>query len=273
MDVDEAERQHRGGQHRVELARCLPVEGDHTVDELLQIFRPGTHVAGERLLRLPVPFTDKAALVAQAERYETIVADHDALQAAQFCDVQRLFARLADSVAPALDAGLRRPFAFNREARAGIVEQQERGGPRQEIAGHRRRGVLCSRLQVEGDEAVQPFGTGHQWAEFRRAGEVVLDPMAGGIHGGGRVLALGVDHQRIGAAAGVRQVEPPVREPLVEEPDAPCVGTGRRGPDERLDGGGTAGGEQPLEHGQIDSLMLQGEGEVAVQPRRRRVGG
>ena len=94
VDVDEAERQHRGGQHRVELARCPAVEGDQAVDELLQIFRPGTHVAGDRLLSLAVPFADKAALGAQTERYEAIVADHDALQAAQFFDIQRLFARL-----------------------------------------------------------------------------------------------------------------------------------------------------------------------------------
>ena len=82
VDVDEAERQDRGGQHRVDLPRCATVEGCESIYQRGQILRFRTDVIGQRLLCLPVVHADKPALQAQAEMHEAGVADHDALQAA-----------------------------------------------------------------------------------------------------------------------------------------------------------------------------------------------
>ena len=162
-------------------------------------------------------------------------------------------------------------FAFDDEARLGVLEQQKRCGARHQIVRHRGGGFLCACGQVQFDEAVQALGAGHQGAELGRTRQVVLDPMACGTLSGGAVLEFRLDHQWIGAAVGVGQGEPPSDEPLVEEPDAPRVSAGRRGSGHRLDRRGAGGAKQPLEHGQIEVLVFQGEGQLACQGRGRDV--
>ena len=61
--------------------------------------------------------TDEPAVGAQAELYEALVADDDTLQAQQLALIEGSASRLADGAAPALNAVLWRPFAFDDVAR------------------------------------------------------------------------------------------------------------------------------------------------------------
>ena len=140
VDVDEPERQDGGGQHGIELPRRGPLEGDQAGGERWQIFRLGADVGRDRLLRLTIPVADEAAGAAQAELYEAGIADHDALQAAQFVEVERLPAGLADGLTPALHAIRGGALTLDGIARPRIVEQQESRGARQQVAWQRRGG-------------------------------------------------------------------------------------------------------------------------------------
>ena len=269
MDVDETERQDRGTQYRIELLRNLPVEGDQAADEAGQVFRFRAHVVRDRLLGVSIPLSDKSSLGPQTEVHEARIADHDALQALQFVDVEWVPAGLTDCSAPALDAILRGAFAFDDVARLGVLEQQKRGGARHQIRWHRGGDFLSAGAQVHFDEAVQTIGARHQGAELGCPWEVVLDPMACGIiRSGSGELEFRVDDRRIGSPIGVPQVESPAGEPFVEEPDAPRVGAGRRCLDHRLDRRRADTSKQPLEHGEVEALMFQSESQVARQGRR-----
>ena len=63
----------------------------------------------------------------------------------------------------------------------------------------------------------------------------------------------------------VGQVELRAGQPLVEKPDAARVAAGRRGADEGLDWSGPDGEEQPLEDGQVEAFVLEGEGQMAFE--------
>ena len=144
MDVDESECQNRSRQHRIEFPCRRPVEGDQAIDEIRQILRPRAYVVRDWLLGVPIPAADKSSFVPETEMHEARIADHDLLQAEQFVEVQRLRARLTDRAAPALDAVLRGAFAFDDEARLGVLEQQERRGARHQILRHRSVGFSCN---------------------------------------------------------------------------------------------------------------------------------
>ena len=243
MDIDETECQDSGGENRIEVARRLPVECGQAIDQIGQVFRLRAYVVRERLLGVPSTFADESAFGPETELHEARIADHDALQALQFVDVERGLTGLPDRVAPALDAILRRLLTLYGKARSRVAEQQERSRARQHVTRYCRHDVACAGRQVQRDELVQPFGAVHQRAEARCAGEVVLDAVARGILGGGRELQFGVHDRWISTSVGVRQVEPPSGEPLVQEPDTPCVSAGGRGSHSRLDRCGTGGKE------------------------------
>ena len=58
-------------------------------------------------------------------------------------------------------------------------------------------------------------------------------------------------------------------QPFIEKPDAPRVAAGRAGPHQRLDRRGAGCQKQPLEDGQIEPFIFEGEGQMAFERRRR----
>ncbi|MDN5849915.1 MAG: hypothetical protein L0H63_09815, partial [Nitrococcus sp.] len=106
------------------------------------------------------------------------VADDDPLQAQELFAVKRLGAGFTDSVAPALEAVLRRVFPLYRKAGPGILEQEKGGRARENVA--RDVGDDLPRVfwQIEADEAVKCLGAKDERAECRRARQVVLYPVA-----------------------------------------------------------------------------------------------
>ena len=177
VDIDKAECENRRRHDRIELLRGLPVESDHALYESGQMFRSGADMAWYGHARFAVPFADETALVPQTETDEPGIADHDALQAQQFVEIDRLPAGLADGAAPPLDAVLRRMFTLDGETGPGVFQQQEGRRARQEVARDCCNGILRARAQVHGDEALQRLGAEHQRTEFRRTGQVVLYPV------------------------------------------------------------------------------------------------
>ena len=271
MNIDKAEGENRRGHHGIELRRSLSVECDHAFDEPGQVLWASADVVGDRHARLAIPFADETALAAQSETDETGIADHDALQAQQFVEIDRLPARLADGPAPPLNAVLGWMLAFDGEAGPGILQQQKGRRSRQQVLGDRVDGLLRARLEFHRREAVQRPGAEHERTELRRTGQVVLDPVSPGDLGAGRKLTVRIDDRRVGSTVGVRQIEPVSGQPFIQKPDTSGVGARGLGPDESLDGCRAGRGEQALENGEVQTLVLQGEGEVAFKAGIRRM--
>ena len=76
---------------------------------------------------------DKAAVNTASGQGESAVRNHDGLQARQLINAQFALSGRADDPAPALDAVVGRRFTFDRVGRFGILEQQKRRGPAQQI--------------------------------------------------------------------------------------------------------------------------------------------
>ena len=74
------------GDHRIEGHRLLAVEGDHAVDEGREVLMPGADMIRDRRAGLAVVLAHEAALVAQAELHEAVVADDDLLQAQELVE-------------------------------------------------------------------------------------------------------------------------------------------------------------------------------------------
>jgi hypothetical protein len=79
---------------------------------------------------------NEAAFGAKAHRYETVVANDNALKVEQLIKIDGLASSLADSPAPIRDPLLWRMFAFNFEAGFGIFEQQKRSSSGQHVSRH-----------------------------------------------------------------------------------------------------------------------------------------
>ena len=120
--IHEAESQGRGTNDGIEVPVRGLLEGDHAMDERLEIPRPCTDVDRQRLARLSVVPPDKAAFPAQAHRSEAPVFDHDLLETQEFLFVERVPARLANDTTPSLNPGLRRILALDGLARLGVIE-------------------------------------------------------------------------------------------------------------------------------------------------------
>ena len=167
---------------------------------------------------------------------EAGVTDHDALQTQRFVKIDRLPPGLADGTAPSLDAVLRRMLTLDGETRLQVLEQQESGGARQQIARHGGNGFLRARPQVHGDKALQRFRAEHQRTKCWRAGQIVSDAVPGRRLPGDRKLPIRIDDRRVSPAIGVREIKPRAGQPFMEEPDPPGVGACGLGLDQVGDG-------------------------------------
>ena len=198
VNEDEAEGQDRGGNDRIELRGLVRSKA------IIPSIRDGRSSAraliwsGIGVRAVPVMLADKAAFRAQAQIDKAVVADDDLLQAQELVEIDRLAAGLADGAAPALHAVLRRVLAFDDVARAGILQQQERGGAREQIGRHIGGHFLGAVGEIERDELLERRRAEHERAEFRRAGQVVADAVAGGIPAGARPLLLGIEGVDVG---------------------------------------------------------------------------
>jgi hypothetical protein len=74
-----------------------------------------------------------------------------------------------------LNPVLGRVFSFNDVAGLGILEQQERGGARQQVARHVGDDCAGTFREVGGNERLELVGAENERAEFRCAREVVPD--------------------------------------------------------------------------------------------------
>src|ERR1700722_20176601 len=116
MDIDEPESERGGGDDGVQMLLGATVESEHSLDKRGQVFGARTDMIGNRRAGLAVVLADEPAVMPQAQRHETRVADHDALQSTQLLQSERRTPGLADRPSPTLDAILRRPFAFDHVA-------------------------------------------------------------------------------------------------------------------------------------------------------------
>jgi hypothetical protein len=109
------------------------VEGDQPRYKRGNILVARADMVWDRPLRIVVVLADEAALLAEAELHETLIADHDALQAKKLLLVKRRAASLTDGAAPSLDTILRWPFTFDHIAGLRILQQQKCSRPRQQV--------------------------------------------------------------------------------------------------------------------------------------------
>lgn len=84
---------------------------------------------------------------------------------------------------------------------------------------------------------------------------------------------LRIDDGDIPAARGIGQAQARAGQPLIEEPDAPGVAAGGLLADKRFDRAGAGRQKQPLEHGQVETLVFEGKGHVPFERGVRRVAG
>ena len=112
------------------------VESDQSLHQMRQIIRSGTDVVGDWHARLAVVLTDKSAFGPQPQMNEAVVSDHNAMQTQEFVLVDRLLPGLANGAGPTLDAVLRRMLALNGVTGLRILDKQEGGRAREQIARH-----------------------------------------------------------------------------------------------------------------------------------------
>lgn len=273
VDVHEAEGQDGGRDHGVERLGGVAVEGDQAVDQARQVVRAGADVIGKGPARVPVVIADEAALVAKAQPDEALVADDDPLQTQQLLPVDGTSTGLADGAAPALDAVLRRPFALDGVAGAGVLQQKEGCGSGQDVLRNRRHDFARPISEVQVDPPLDLGRPIDEGTEGRGAGQVVPKPVARRAGPLGPDLQFRIQDGDDAARLGVRQVERLADQPLVEEPE--LAGSEARGlvVEEGFDGAGPDGLKQALQHREFEPLVLQGEGQVADKGGRGRVAG
>lgn len=178
MHVDEAEGKDRSRDNRIELRLRLLIEGDQALDEIGQVFGASADMGRDRHACLPVVLANETALDPQAEPHEPGVPDNDALETQQLVGIDRLQTGLADGSAPSLDARLRPAFSFDGKAGLGVLEQQERGCPGDQVPGRGSDGLQRSRRQVHRRQTLQLLGPKHQRTELGRTGQIVLHAVA-----------------------------------------------------------------------------------------------
>ena len=113
MNIDKPEGKHCGGDHGVQPFLGAPVKRDHSLHKGRKVLRARADMVGDRGVCVAVVFADEAAFSAQAQAHEPLVADDDALEPQEFVERERRASGLADRPAPALNATLRRSFAFD----------------------------------------------------------------------------------------------------------------------------------------------------------------
>ena len=258
---------------RIEGGCRIPVEGNHTVDQGRQVLGPSADVVGERRARVPLVLADKSALGACAQSHKSLVADHNLLQPEQFIEVDGLPPRLTDSPTPTLNAVLRRAFAFNCVTRLRLLLEQESGRAGQQVFRNRSSGRPGPLREIKVHELFEHNRAADERTEFRRARKVVPDAMPRGVLARDRPLLLRVDDRDIVAPCGIRQVQTLPGEPLVEKPETPGIAARGRFPDDGFDFGRIHREEEALQNGKIESLVLEGEGQVRFERGARGMAG
>ena len=117
VDIDEAEGEAGGGQNRVEPRGDVAVERFEPGDQRRQVFMPSADVIGQGGAGRAVMLANEATVLPQAQMDEAGIADDDALQAFEFCPVDRMAPGFTDDLAPPPDTILGRVLAFDLETR------------------------------------------------------------------------------------------------------------------------------------------------------------
>src|SRR5262249_41617953 len=156
---------------------------------------------------------------------------------------------------PALDAVLRRPFTFDYVTGLRVLEQQESGGARKEIARNGADHGARPCCEVHDGKLSKGWRAKNQRTEFRRAWHVVAHAVAGGILTLRRVLLCGVHGRDVGPAFRGRQIKLLPRQPFEKEPDAPGIATRRCGAHKSRDVVRTDGEEETLQYSKVQSFV------------------
>ncbi|MFZ0210423.1 MAG: hypothetical protein WAL59_30690 [Roseiarcus sp.] len=123
-------------------------------------------------------YADEAIFAAQAEAHESLVADNDALDPQQFVERERRASGLADCPAPALNAILRRSFAFDDVAGLCILEQKEGGCAGEQIARHAAHDLARAFGQIPRDKFLDRRRPGNEGAKGGRSRKIIPDTVA-----------------------------------------------------------------------------------------------
>lgn len=144
-------------------------------------------------------------------------------------------ARLSDRAAPALDAILRGPLAFNCVARLRIPWQQKRGCARKQVARNLSDGRACASGQIHPHELVESWRSVNQGTKAGRARKIVAHAVAAEEFTAGAVLRLRVERFHVVPASHICQIEAQSGQPFIEKPEAAGVRACRLAPDDSLD--------------------------------------
>lgn len=180
---------------------------------------------------------------------------------------------LADCTRPALNAVLRRAFPLDGIAGFGVLQEKERGRAREEILGNLRDDITSTFAQVHLDIVVKCGCSRYERAELRCAGKVVLDVVACGVRSRDGPLLLWVYNGHVCAPLGIWKIELPAGQPFVQKPRPPGVAPRGLAANHRLDLTRRHDGKESLQDREVQTLIFQCEGEVALDRRSRRVAG
>ena len=126
--------------------------------------------------------------------------------------------------------------------------------------------LSCPLGQSQPYAAVEFPGSPCQRAEPRRSRQVVADPVTT-RYGPGRSgeLAVGIHRQSGLHLACIRHIQPITRQPFVQEPDAPGIGTGGCVPNHLRELPGIDRAKESCQHAKAHSLPLERKLEVAPE--------
>ena len=273
MDVHESERQscrHHDGIHaRPPGAFTVLHDAPHHLGEVA--------VTRAHMLRngrpcRPVPSPDPSALGAQAESDEPPVSDQSFLQSQEFLDGETATPSLANRPAPTQSPVVRGPLSFQSERSPAVLEQEKGSRPPHDIGVCPADDLSRAVVQFHGHEAVEFGGPPDERAEPPGARQVVANTVPPRERAArGRKLPLRVDDRHGPHLARVRNIEAHPRQPFIEEPDAPGVGSRGLVANNAHDILGIDHREESREHTQAHTFPLQRELEVPLQALIRSV--